>query len=62
MATEIRLSDGTTFTTEEDLQPEDVIAYLSENAGAPFVELKSAVRDAYLVNPSQIVWLRQSKK
>ncbi len=61
MATEIRLSDGTTFTTEENLQPEDVIAYLDENAGARFVELRSAVQDAYLVNPSQIVWLRQSR-
>ena len=61
MATEIRLSDGTTFTTEDNLQPEDVIAYLDENAGARFVELRSAVQDAYLVNPSQIVWLRQSR-
>ena len=61
MATEIRLSDGTTFTTEESLHPEDVIAYLEENAGVRFVELKSAVQDAYLVNPDQIVWLRQTK-
>lgn len=58
MATEIRLSDGTTFTTEESLHREDAIAYLAENAGARFVELRFAVQDADLVNPSQIVWLR----
>jgi hypothetical protein len=61
MATEIRLSDGTTFTTEESLQPDDVIAYIEESGGSRFVELKSAVQDAYLVNPSQIVWLRQAR-
>lgn len=60
MATEIRLSEGTTIRINDDnVQPDDVINLLKRHEEDRFVGFSSDDGYTYRVNPVQVVWLRQ---